>query len=77
MDGRLRALLAEVLRMPEEKIGDDLAMKDSEAWDSLKHMDLVISLERTFNMELTFDNIVEMQSVREIKRILSDRGVTS
>ena len=63
--------------MPEEKISDDLAMKDSEAWDSLKHMDLVVSLEQTFKIELTFDNIVEMQSVREIKRVLSDRGVTS
>ena len=63
--------------MPEEKIREDLTMKDSEAWDSLKHMDLVMSLEQTFGIQLTFDEIVLMQSVREIKRVLSDRGVTS
>ena len=76
MDTRLRTLLAGILRTSEEKIGDDLAMKDSEAWDSLKHMDLVMSLEQTFDIQLTFDEIVQMQNLREIKRVLRERGVT-
>ena len=65
--------MAEVLRMPVEQVGDDLAMKDIDAWDSLVHMQLVLSLEQNFDIQLTFDEIVAMQSVREIKRVLSDR----
>ncbi len=73
MDDKLRSVLAEVLRMPVEQVGDDLAMKDVDAWDSLVHMQLVLSLEQNFDIQLTFDEIVAMQSVREIKRVLSGR----
>ena len=73
MDEKLRSLLAEVLRLPDEQVNDDLAMKDVDAWDSLVHMQLVLSLEQNFDIQLTFDEIVAMQSVREIKRVLTNR----
>ena len=50
---------------------------DVEAWDSLKHMELVVSLEEAFGMQLTFDEIVAMQSVGEIKRVLRAKGAQS
>ena len=74
VDGAVENLLSEVLQMPESKITDDLAMKDVDAWDSLKHMELIVTLEQRFGMELSFDEIVAMRSVAEIKRVLRDRG---
>ena len=73
----LEVLLATVLQIPATTITDDLAMKDVEAWDSLKHMELILSVEKAFGLELTFDEIVAMQSVHEIKRVLTQRGVRS
>ena len=52
-------------------------MKDLEAWDSLKHMELIVSLENKFGIELSFDEIVAMQTVSEIKQVLRQRGVAS
>ena len=66
-----------MLQIPATRIKDDLAMKDVEAWDSLKHMELIVSVENTFGIELSFDEIVAMQTVSEIKRVLRQRGVTS
>ena len=43
--------------------------------DSLKHMDLVVSIEQAFEIELTLDEIIIMTSVVAIKRVLNDRGV--
>lgn len=77
MDDQVEILLAEVLQLPQTKITDDLAMKDVEAWDSLKHMELIVMLEETFGAQFTFDDIVAMQSVREIKRVLGERSVSS
>lgn len=73
----LEALLATVLQVPESRVTDDLAMKDVEAWDSLKHMELIVSVENTFGIELSFDEIVAMQTVSEIKRVLRQKGVSS
>ena len=69
--------MATVLQIPPTTVTDDLAMKDVETWDSLKHMELIVSLETTFGLELSFDEIVAMQTVSEIKRVLKQRGVAS
>jgi acyl carrier protein len=74
VNGKVEDLLADVLQIPTEKINDDLAMKDLDAWDSLKHMELIVALEQGFDIQLTFDEIVAMQSVREIKRVLAERS---
>ena len=68
-------IMADVLKMPEIDITDNLTIDDLEAWDSLKHMDLVVSIEQAFNIELTLDEIIIMTSVVAIKRVLNDRGV--
>lgn len=72
----MEAVLATALQIPETAITDDLAMKDVETWDSLKHMELIVSLENAFGIELSFDEIVTMQTVNEIKRVLKQRGAT-
>lgn len=77
MENKLHPLIAEILHLPLEKITDDLAMNEVESWDSLQHMNLIASLEQTFGVELTFDEIVAMKNVREIKRVLSEKGVNT
>lgn len=77
VNGKIELILAEVLQLPTSTIVDELAMKDLDVWDSLKHMELVVSLEQSFDVQLTFDDIVAMQSVREIKRVLRERSALS
>ena len=67
-------VVAEVLQLPSSMINDQLAMQDVDVWDSLKHMELIVSLEETFGLQLNFEEIVTMQSVANIKRVLRDRG---
>lgn len=51
-------------------------MADLDVWDSLKHMELIASLEQQLNIQLSFDEIVAMRSVGDIKRTLNARDVT-
>lgn len=74
MDRNLERMLAEVLEIPVTTITDDLEMKNVEIWDSLKHMELVMSLENHFGIQFSFDDIVTMKSVREIKRVLGEKA---
>ena len=50
-------------------------MKDVDAWDSLMHMELIAAVESKFELQLTFDEIVAMQTVGEIKSVLTEKGV--
>ena len=73
MDNRINKLLTELFRMQSGEITDNLSMKDTDVWDSLKHMELIVSIEQEFKIELSFDEIVAMQNVGEIKRIVYDK----
>ena len=75
MNQDIQNLVADVLQMPAAAITEDVAMKDLDAWDSLKHMELVVAVEQNFQIQLTFDEILLMQSVGAIENVLRQRGV--
>jgi acyl carrier protein len=75
LDKKLNSIIAETLHLPLEQVKDELEMSQVESWDSLQHMNLIASLEQAFGAEFTFEEIVSMQSVAEIKRVLQTKGV--
>lgn len=74
METKLNTLIADILHLPSESITDELAMSEVEFWDSLQHMNLIASLEQAYSIEFTFDDIIAMQNVKEIKRVLGLKG---
>ena len=66
MDDRIRDVLSAVFRLAPAAIGEDLSSDSLEAWDSLKHMQVVVALEQEFGVEFEDE---------EIPRLLSFRGI--
>ena len=50
-------------------------MENTEAWDSLAHMDVILSIEQHYNINLEGDEIADMQSVQAIANTLKAKGV--
>ncbi|MBN1450080.1 MAG: acyl carrier protein [Anaerolineales bacterium] len=76
LDTKLNEIIASTLQLPLDAVTDQLTMSEVETWDSLQHMDLIASLEQAFALEFTFEEIVSMKSVAEIKRVLRNKGVS-
>ena len=74
MNTKLNQIIVTTLHIPLDRVTDDLTMSEVESWDSLQHMNLIASLEEAFAVQLTFEEIVTMQSVGEIKRVLAGKG---
>ncbi|HKZ57750.1 MAG TPA: acyl carrier protein [Thermodesulfovibrionales bacterium] len=49
--------------------------EDIPKWDSLQHVALVESLENTFNIHISMDEMIEMQSIRDIINVLSRHDI--
>ncbi|SHN64810.1 acyl carrier protein [Desulfovibrio litoralis] len=75
MNDRLKELLAEVFSLRLREIVPELTKEDVGSWDSLKQMDLVVSLEREYNIELEIVDIIRMVTVSDIIAVLTDKGV--
>ncbi len=76
MDKKLAEVLAEVFGMRAADITAQLTKADVGSWDSLKQMDLVVSLEREYDISLELMDIVAMTSVATIMEILTAKGVS-
>jgi acyl carrier protein len=66
MDERIRTIMAEVLRLPANRIGADTAMGAVPNWDSTAHMRMMIALEDAFGIDLDESRMVEMTSFSRI-----------
>jgi acyl carrier protein len=72
----LNQLLATVLKVDENSITEDTSAKNLKAWNSSRHVELVMALEKRYQLRFTTSEVVALQSVRQIKEILGKRGMT-
>lgn len=71
----LNQLLATVLKVDENSITEDTSAKNLKAWNSSRHVELVMALEKRYQLWFTTPEVVALQSVRQIKEILGKRGM--
>jgi len=62
---KLEKLLKETFQI--EKIDLNLSMDDIPEWDSFKHIELIISIEEEFKIQLEYTDTTEMISIPIIK----------
>ena len=67
MDERIRAIMARVLRLPVERIGEGAAIGGVPNWDSTAHMRMMLALEDEFGIVLDETQMVEMTSFERIR----------
>jgi acyl carrier protein len=63
--------LADVLMCaPESLPAEHTPLNQIEGWDSLKHVSLILSLERTLNQKLSADQIRSIVTIRDLASVL-------
>ena len=75
MDQKLKNLLQKVFNLTDTEFNETLTREDISNWDSLKHMDLVMSIEKEYNIVLEVQDILELKSFDSIIQVLKSKGV--
>lgn len=55
-------------------INDNTTANDIEAWDSLEHINLIVAVEKEFNMKFNMGEVISMKNVGEMVDIIISRG---
>ena len=74
MENDIKKIMAQTFMMPPEKITNESIMVNVERWDSITHMDLIVSLEEFFKIKFDMEEIVEMTSFEKIVSILKAKN---
>ncbi len=71
---RLQDTIAQTLQVPAASIGPNTKATDIAAWDSLGHVNLMMSVEQTFDIQLDVEDFPTLTSVPAILAFLKARG---
>ena len=72
---RLYAVLGGMFRVDAAQLEESSSPETVSGWDSLSHLNLIMALESEFDVSLTPEEALEMQTVGLIRAILCERGV--
>jgi acyl carrier protein len=70
---KVQAAFKSAFDIDPQTITLDTSPDDVSAWDSMGHVTLASSLERTFGFSLDVDDLMEMENVREICRVVQSK----
>jgi acyl carrier protein len=73
---RLKEVISRCLKIDESEINENTSVDTVPLWDSLKHLELVLTLEGEFNVSFTSDQTIEILNYPLIKIVLSEHGIT-
>jgi acyl carrier protein len=74
---RIRNVMAITLGVPPSAIGDDASPDTLAAWDSLRHMNLILAIERMFGIEFSDAELGDLTTFTAIKRAVTRRTATA
>ena len=72
---QLREVIAQTLRTPASSIGPTTRAADVPTWDSLGHVNLMMSIEQTFDIQLEVEDFPKLTSVPAILEHLKKHGI--
>ncbi len=73
MKSRIKNVMAAVFEISVEEINDQTSSNSIDSWDSLKLMNLVVSLEEEFDIQFDDQDIVEMSNFKLICDIIMQK----
>ena len=72
---KLRLVLSGLLGVPSDSISDATSKETVDAWDSVKHLNIVLTLEEQFGISFDEQVALEMENVPQIRTALINCGI--
>jgi acyl carrier protein len=71
----LTHVIAEALELPPEEVQPGSSSDTVAVWDSLKHLDVILTVEQSYNVKFKTAEIAQLVSVAKLEEALRQRNV--
>jgi acyl carrier protein len=75
MHDTLKRIFVRVLNLPDGEVDESISMKTVKKWDSLAHINLVLSIEQEMGTIFSPEEMQEMTSYAMIMATLAHKGI--
>lgn len=69
---KIKQVMSAVFEIPVESIADDASSDNIENWDSLRHLNLILSLEEEFGVSIPDEEVGNLVNYKLIKLVIND-----
>jgi acyl carrier protein len=73
---KLNQIFASILDIPVESITPELSMENTAEWDSIRHIELLYELQKTFDIKFDSYEAINMIDYSQTKLMLEHKGVS-
>ena len=63
---KIKEIIANILKISIDEIEDDTAIGDIAEWDSLRHIQIILAIEKNFNFHFSPDVMMDLEDVDDI-----------
>ena len=67
VDQKIKRIVLETLKIKESDYNDDLTAGDLPAWDSIGHVNLLMAVEREFDVAFDVTDAIDIESVGDLQ----------
>lgn len=75
LNSRLEKVIREVFPIEAETIDENWTSDDIPDWDSVGHLNLIMEIEKEFNIKIEIEEMFEVEKLGDIIPILQKRNV--
>lgn len=70
-------IVAKIFKIQVADVRDAMSSKDIPEWDSMNYLFFIAELEKRFDISFTMDEVMNAQTLGDIKKIVEARGKNS
>ena len=70
VDHKIKCIVLETLKIKEADYHEDLTAGDLPAWDSLGHVNLLMAVEREFDVAFEVTDAIDIESVSDLQEMV-------
>ncbi len=72
---KLAEIIKDSFSLKEAEQNDSVVLNTLDEWDSMAHMLFITRVEENYEIEFSGDDIMLMQTIGDIKKILHNKGI--
>ncbi len=74
IDERLEDVFRTIFNDDDIVLSNDMTAADIDGWDSVAHINLMMTIEQTFGIQFTGNELAELKNISQLKDCLAKKG---
>ena len=67
---KIKAICIEIFNCKESEINENTRASDIERWDSLAHINLVLEIEKNFNVKFALGELQDLKNIKDLVELV-------